>query len=108
LPLAKEIVAVLKKSSSSKKNKKEDINPKLQLISVLLIEDNPIAQTMEKELLLSLGVQVDIAATGQKHLRNFPVMHTLWCLWILGLPDISGYEVTEKIRQNEKEKYHHT
>jgi len=103
LPLAKEIVAVLKKSSSSKKNKKEDINPKLQLISVLLIEDNPIAQTMEKELLLSLGVQVDIAATGQEAFEKFSSHAYPLVFMDIGLPDISGYEVTEKIRQNEKE-----
>ncbi len=106
LPLAKEIVTARKKSSSSKKNKKEDINPKLQLISVLLVEDNPIAQMMEKELLLSTGCQVDIAATGQEALEKFSSHAYSLVFMDIGLPDISGYKVTEKIRQYEKDKQH--
>ena len=106
LPLAKEIVTTRKKSSSSKKNKKEDINPKLQLISVLLVEDNPIAQMMEKELLLSTGCQVDIAATGQEAFEKFSSHAYPLVFMDIGLPDISGYKVTEKIRQYEKDKQH--
>jgi two-component system aerobic respiration control sensor histidine kinase ArcB len=68
---------------------------------VLLVEDNPIAQTVAKSILAKLRCNADIADTGKKAV-------TLWknggyhlIFMDIGLPDMDGYEVTHEIRLHE-------
>lgn len=68
---------------------------------ILLVEDEPIVQTVHSAMLVKLGCQVDVAKNGkevlEKHITDYSLI-----LMDVGLPDISGIEVTEKIRSNEK------
>lgn len=67
---------------------------------VLLVEDNPIVSRISKDLLESLNCKVDVAETGKKALELANQYHYDLVLMDIGLPDIDGYTVTEKIRLN--------
>lgn len=67
---------------------------------ILLVEDNPIISRISKDLLESLNCKVDIAETGTKALELANQYHYDLVLMDIGLPDIDGYTVTEKIRLN--------
>lgn len=70
-------------------------NPK-----ILLVEDNHIISRISKELLEGLDCKVDIAETGTKALELANQYHYDLVLMDIGLPDISGYEVSAKIRSS--------
>lgn len=74
---------------------------------ILMIEDNIIAQNVEKALLVALNCQVDIAESADEAAALFhPGKYDL-VLMDIGLEDSSGYVVAKKMRQKEKEtKYH--
>lgn len=107
LPLAKEIEKALIQEdislTSKKRKKKARGDHGISVIRVLLVEDNPIAQTSTKQLLLSKGCEVDVAPTGSDALDKFAKQTYSVVLMDIGLPDMSGYEVTEKIRQYEQD-----
>ncbi|RUR20651.1 PAS domain-containing sensor histidine kinase [Legionella sp. km535] len=90
------------KSLSSEKPSKTTSLP-----NVLMIEDNVIAQNVEKALLTALNCQVDIAETGDKALKLFgPGKYDL-VLMDIGLEDTSGYVVAKQLRNMEKDTNHH-
>jgi len=75
--------------------------------SILMVEDNIIAQNVEKELLTSLHCQVDIASTADSALKLFhPGKYDL-VLMDIGLEDSSGYIVAKQLRLKEKDTQHH-
>jgi len=74
---------------------------------VLLVEDHPIAQKIAEALLFNLGYKVDIADCGEKALELFSTKKYILIFMDIGLPDISGYTVIEKIRQAERENSAH-
>jgi CheY-like chemotaxis protein len=65
---------------------------------VLLVEDDKILQIANKRLLTEFGCHVDVAEDGQSALDKFSLEYDL-VLMDIGLPDISGIEVTKQIRQ---------
>ncbi len=65
---------------------------------VLLVEDDPIVQFVHHKMLHDLGCQVDIAAHGNDAIALFN-RHDIVFVDI-SLPDISGFSVIEKIREN--------
>ncbi len=70
--------------------------------NVLMVEDNLIAQHIEKDLLTALHCNVDIAPSGDNALKLFnPGKYNLVLLDI-GLEDMSGYVVAKKFREMEK------
>lgn len=69
-----------------------------QLFYVLIVEDNSIAQTVAKSILLQLGCNVDIADSGKKALDLWKKGSYDLILMDIGLPDFSGYEVSHQIR----------
>lgn len=74
---------------------------------VLMIEDNLIAQNVERALLTSLNCEVDIAGTGEHALQLFnPGKYDL-VLMDIGLEDTSGYIVAKNLRNKEKDTPHH-
>lgn len=78
-----------------------------RLPKVLMIEDNLIAQNVERALLTALNCQVDIADTGDKALQLFnPGKYDL-VLMDIGLEDTSGYVVAKNLRSKEKDTPHH-
>ncbi|MBF0118668.1 MAG: response regulator [Desulfobacterales bacterium] len=97
--------------SLQKSNKDEDyimqtqfIMNKVKGIKVLLTEDNRINQQIATELLKSAGINVDVAENGKDTL--FKLKNTIYDVILLDiqLPDMNGYEVTQKIRNMEKSK----
>lgn len=80
------------KKSPSKKN----------AIQVLLVEDNKIVAKNMRDTLVTLGCQVDIAYNGNEALSLFDNEKYQIIYMDLGLPDMSGVDVTQKIRQLER------
>ncbi len=74
-----------------------------KVLKVLLIEDFLIAQIAAKLNLTELCCQVDVAATGVEALQLTSKNSYDIILMDIGLADMDGYEITEKIRcQNGK------
>lgn len=68
-----------------------------QKLVVLLVEDEPLIQRFTKQILTEFGCEVDLAKNGQEALnKSLQPYHLI--LMDIGLPDMSGIEVTEKIR----------
>lgn len=69
--------------------------------SVLLVEDDEIAQKMTCENLIGLGYSVDACGSGENALRHMAEKHYDIVLLDISLPDISGLEVMRKIRASQ-------
>lgn len=78
-----------------------------RLPSILMIEDNLIAQNVEKALLNALNCHVDIAESGDKALKLFDPGKYDLVLMDIGLEDTSGYVVAKQLRNLEKDTLHH-
>lgn len=101
----KKAEAALKKTSEPKAKpaaKKAKTTP-----TVLMVEDNFIAQKVEEALLAELNCQVDVADTGDKALLLFRPGKYDIVFMDIGLQDTSGYMVAKKIRQMEENTGHH-
>lgn len=71
---------------------------------VLLIEDVEVAQKAAKQLLEGFGFVVDIAKTGQEAVDALATRNNYVLVLIdLGLPDLHGLKIAEKIREKERE-----
>jgi two-component system aerobic respiration control sensor histidine kinase ArcB len=70
---------------------------------ILLVEDDIVVQKVHQTMLKRLGYHVDIAENGAKVLSMFPEKYHMIFMDI-GLPDITGLEVTQAIRKKEQEK----
>lgn len=68
---------------------------------VLLVEDNIIAQKVEKNLLQTFGCEVDVAENGEGSLALFSPGKYDVIFMDIGLQDTSGYIVAKKIREQE-------
>lgn len=68
---------------------------------VLVVEDNPIAQTVAKAILAQLHCDTDIADTGKKAIELWRNGQYNLIFMDIGLPDMDGYEVTHQIRLHE-------
>ena len=74
---------------------------------VLVVEDNPIAQTVAKSILGKLKCSADIAENGKKAVGMWKKGNYHLIFMDIGLPDIDGYEVTRHIRIQELPKKTH-
>lgn len=70
---------------------------------VLMVEDNTIAQKAAQALLMQLDCQVDVADSGDKAIFLFEPGKYDLVFMDIGLEDTSGYVVSKKIRQMEKD-----
>jgi PAS domain S-box-containing protein len=77
------------------------------LPNVLMVEDNVIAQNVEKALLTSLHCQVDIAGTADSAVEIFSPGKYDLVLMDIGLEGSSGYVVAKKLRQKEQDTDYH-
>ena len=70
---------------------------------VLLIEDNEINQEVASSMLQSVGVEVDIANNGAEGVELFMLHPKRYgaILMDLQMPIMSGYEATQKIREED-------
>lgn len=66
---------------------------------ILLVEDQVVAAKVTEIMLNKLGCTVDIAANGQAALTQFKQQDYDLILMDVGLPDISGYAITQQIRE---------
>lgn len=67
-------------------------------LNILLVEDEPLIQRFTKSILLEFGCNVHIAKDGTEALNKTNSAFDLIFMDI-GLPDMNGIEVTQKIRQ---------
>lgn len=70
---------------------------------ILLVEDNPVNQKVQKQLLEGEGYWVDVVDSGEAALEMFSDDYDLVILDI-GLPGISGIEVLKSLRARENGK----
>lgn len=69
--------------------------------AVLLVEDNPVKQTVTEAMLRSLGYPVSLAGDGQQAVQNGRAQDYAAILMDCRLPLMDGYEATRQIRQLE-------
>lgn len=69
-------------------------------LKILLVEDERIAMLVHSKMLEKLGYQPDVAENGQQALSLATKKYDL-ILMDIGLPDMTGIEVTAEIRQHE-------
>jgi two-component system aerobic respiration control sensor histidine kinase ArcB len=72
--------------------------------AILLVEDNAVAAKVATLLLTRLGANVTPASTGKGAIEEATQKNYDLILLDIGLPDISGIEVAQKIRAFEAEK----
>ncbi len=70
----------------------------LKELKILLVEDNEISLCAHANMLEEISSAPDIAQTGQEALFMISINDYDLILMDIGLPDIDGIEVTEKIR----------
>jgi len=73
---------------------------------ILLVEDDPIPQKVTMRQLAELGYQVDTANDGHSALKLLEKKSYDLIFMDIGLPDISGLEVTAEIRKREHNDIH--
>ncbi|MFW2535204.1 response regulator [Legionella sp. 28fT52] len=81
--------------------KSQELEPGQGRNRILLVEDNPIAQTIAKTMLAKLNCDAEIADNGKKAIELWKTTSYDLILMDIGLPDMNGYEVTHLIRVQE-------
>jgi CheY-like chemotaxis protein len=71
-------------------------------ISVLLVEDNKLVRKMSILILEQLECEVDAVENGRMALEYAEKVHYDIIFMDIGLPDINGLTVIDKIRKNSK------
>lgn len=74
---------------------------------ILIVEDNPTALLIEKMLMRSLDCEVEEVKSGNEALQLVIKKHDEYTLILLdlGLPDMDGTEVCQRIRTFESNKH---
>ena len=70
--------------------------------TILQVEDEEVCVLITQSILVKLGFKVDVARNGEEALQKCKDRHYDLIIMDVGLPDISGIEVTRKIRVVEK------
>lgn len=70
-------------------------------ITILLVEDSPIAQFAAAAVITQSGYKVELASTGKEALDKLAQTKYDLILMDIGLPDSSGLAVTEIVRSKE-------
>lgn len=71
------------------------------MTNVLIVEDNPIMQTIAEKMFEKLGHTSDVAATGAESLAMSNAQHYPVILLDCQIPIIDGYEVATELRKRE-------
>lgn len=75
--------------------------PAAPAVHVLLVDDNAINLLVAREMLLSLGVQVDSAEDGERALTLLSERHYALVFMDVMMPVLDGLEATRALRQRE-------
>jgi two-component system, chemotaxis family, CheB/CheR fusion protein len=67
---------------------------------IMIVEDNQDIRESSCEALAMAGFEVTAAATGIEALENAPAFRPNAVLLDVGLPDLSGYDVARRLREN--------
>ncbi len=103
LPLDKQGVGSLTSASSGKAaTSRVDDSTLLSSSSILIVEDSKAISLLTRKQLERYGVKVEAASTGKVALEKLATMHFDLVLMDINLPDMSGYEITGKIREMEQ------
>lgn len=78
-------------------------NP-LPLARILLVDDDPINQTVALGLLRRKGFEADSAANGKEALEKLAVKRFDLILMDLQMPELDGFQTATIIRQNESQR----
>lgn len=81
-------------------------NPELPGMRVLVVEDNPVNQTVAKKRLEKLGHEVALAGDSREALEHVRQKRFDCILMDIQMPGRDGYETTAEIRKFEKEGGH--
>ena len=96
----------LEEKKTQKKVKTQSIQQRKEAVKnalILLAEDNLVNQKITTHMLQKLGYQVDLAADGEIALKKATEKEYALILMDCQLPHMDGYEVSQKIREHEKE-----
>ncbi len=85
-------------SSLNKKNLSEVID--LNGVKVLLVEDNPVNQLVASDLLLEVGVEVELANNGAEALELYNGSKHNIILMDMQMPVMDGYTAIKKLRES--------
>jgi pilus assembly protein CpaE len=69
---------------------------------ILVIDDEPIYHKMVAHAIKSLGCELDFANGGEQGLRAIQMNNPDLIITDVVMPDMTGYEITQKIRQNRR------
>ncbi len=72
-------------------------------VSVLLVEDSPVSQTVLSDMLESLGHRVTLASNGREAISYCQAQHFDLVLMDIQMPEVDGLAATRTIREHEGE-----
>ena len=72
-----------------------------EIPKILIVEDNKIAQSAEKQLFAKLNCNVEVVATADGALKAFEAGKYDLIIMDIALKDVTGYTVAKKIRSQE-------
>ncbi|AFM23186.1 PAS domain S-box protein [Desulfomonile tiedjei] len=78
-----------------------------RLLKILLVEDNPVNQTLALRLLEKRGCTVSIASNGKEALKSLEAESFDLILMDIEMPEMNGFETTQAIRNAEQSSGEH-